>query len=370
MTKPADKDIIKDSKQGIRDDAKEDTGEHAAIEAVITDSASAVPDDKTSAETEAEPSEKSHGGRNFILIVLLIIAAVLGSLALSGKLVPLYQSFIAMSQNTAVQQPSPEKVKSVVAKAAVAHVVKKPVAPSLPVAASQVEHKARITSQEVQALLSSIKVLRDELQQMSDAQQALQNGLLEQQHMNLQVRLRWIADPASRLPQIQLAWEEISLLPGLSDSQRSVAVRMHALARSRVQQMKQWQDALSKWADALVTPVHRNILPQPEYPWLAWIVSQFQLRQAPSIEARHLGDLRARLLDAARHLTLESWPAKGAWQSLQAELLLQIKAMRLDSGESNSDAIETGLPKSFDAIQADINTLRQTALQWQQEGSR
>jgi len=371
MTKPADTDITKDSEQSTRDDAKENTGEHAAIEAVIADSASsAVPEDKTGTATEAEPSGKSHGGRNFILIVLLVIAAVLGSLALSGKLAPLYQSLVAMSQNTAVQQQASEKAKPVAAKAAVAHVEKKPVAPVQPVASSQAEHKAQVSSQEVQALLSSIEVLRDELQQMSDAQQSLQNGLLEQQHMNLQVRLRWIADPASRLPQIQLAWEEISLLPGLRDDQRSEAVRMHALARARVQQMKQWQDALGKWADALATPVHRNVLPQPEYPWLAWIVSQFQLRQAPSVEARHLGNLRARLLDAARHLTLESWPVKGAWQSLQAELLLQIKAMQLDRGENNTEAVETGLPESFDAIQADINTLRQTALQWQQEGSR
>jgi len=365
MTKPADTDITTDSEQ----DASEKASEQK-IEAVIADSASAVPEDKTSTETEAEPSEKSHGGRNFMLIVLLVVAAVLGSLALSGKLAPLYQSLVSMSQNTAVEQQPLEKAKPVAAKAAVAHVVKKPVAPAQPVAASQAEHKARVSSQEVQTLLSSIQVLRDELQQMSDAQQSLRNGLQEQQQMNLQVRLRWITDPASRLPQLQLAWEEISLLPGLSEAQRSEAVRMHALARSRVQQLKQWQDALSKWADALVTPVHRNILPQPEYPWLAWIVSQFQLRQAPSVEARHLGDLRARLLDVARHLTLESWPAKGAWQSLQAELLLQIKAMRLDGGHHNGEAIETGLPESFDAIQADINSLRQTALQWQQEGER
>jgi len=369
MTKPADPDTTKDAEQDV---SEKDGGKVPERDAgsVIADSASVAPEDKTSTATEAEPSGKPHGGRNFILIVLLIVAAVLGALALSGKLVPLYESLVAMSQNTAGQQQAQEKAKPVAVKAAVSHVVKKPVAAPQPEPVRQIEQQSAVSSEEVQTLLSSMDELRNELQQMSDAQQTLQNGLIEQQQMNLQVRLRWIGDLGSRLPQLQLAWEEISLLPGLNDDQRDEAVRMHALARARVQQLKQWQDALNKWADALVMPTHRNILPEPPYPWLAWIVSQFQLRQAPSVEAQHLGNLRSRLLDAARHLTLESWPNKGAWQSLQAELLLQIRAMRHDGGDKNTEAIETGLPESFDAIQADINTLRHTALQWQQGGVR
>jgi len=369
MTKPADTDTVKETGQD-------------ATEAVIADSASNGPagaDKKTATETSAKTAQKTHGGRNFLLIVLLIVVAVTGSLALSGKLMPLYQSVSAKLHNSAAQQHRIGKNAATAVKPAPVTAAQVAVKKAAPVVAPQPEPVRAaptppVSSEEVRTLLSSMDVLRNELQQMSEAQQALQNGLKEQQQMNLQVRLRWIADPASRLPQLQLTWEEISLLPGLSDEQRSEAVRMHRLARVRVQQLKQWQDALSKWADALITPVHRNILPEPEYPWLAWIVSQFQLRQAPSVEARHLGNLRSRLLDAARHLTLESWPKKGAWQSLQAELLLQIRAMRHDSGDGsggeNGAAIETGLPDSFDAIQTDINTLRQTALKWQQGGVR
>ncbi len=360
MTKAADTNTTTASEQ----DATEQS-----IEAVIADSASAT----GSAGADTETAGGSHGGRNFILIVLLIVAAVLGALALSGKLAPLYQSLTLMLQHTPAPQHSPEKTAVVAAGPAKVHIAQQPVAArqsAAPQPTRPVEHKVPVSSEEVQALLSSINVLREELQQMSQAQQALQNGLKEQQQMNLQVRLRWITDPASRLPQLQLAWEEISLLPGLSNSQRGEAVRMHALARNRVQQVKQWQDALNKWADALVTPVHRNILPQPSSPWLAWVVSQFQLRQAPSVEAQYLSDLRARLLDASRHLMLEAWPAKGAWQSLQAELLLQIKAMRVDRSDSGGEAIDTGLPENFDSIQADIATLRRTAMQWQQEGAR
>jgi len=390
MTKPTDTDSPKEIDQDI-------------VETVVADSA---PTD-TDAETQPAPKKKSHGGRNVILILLFIVAAVAGALALSGKFMPLYESITASLHPHALQQDQLAASTPVETKVAPSLVVSKPVAVTQPEpeqskqeqlkqeqlnqeqlnqeqrlesasaeqsgseqrVADQIEPQQppAISSEDVQSLLSSIEGLRRQLQQMSVAQRALQNGLKAQQQMNLQVRLRWIVDPASRLPQLQLAWEEISLLPGLSNSQRSEAVRMHKLARARVQQLKQWQDALNKWADALVTPVQRNILPQPEYPWLAWIVSQFQLRQAPSVESRHLSNLRARLLDAARHLTLESWPLKGEWQSLQAELLLQIKAMQ-HGANTNTQAIEIGLPESFDAIQADIATLRHTALQWQHGG--
>ena len=364
-------DMIKESEQGSDQDASKETEPMVAADA-SSDAAS---------EPEKIKSEKSHGGRTVVLIVLLIAVAVLGSLAFSGKLNPLYKSVTAMLQHSASQQQQknvsftesksaatktdainpikPDAIKQTAAKK-----MTTPASKPAPVVRPQAQ--PAVSSEEVRSLLSSINDLRGQLQQMSQAQQSLQNGLLEQQHMNLQVRLRWIADPASRLPQLQLTWEEISLLPGLSDDQRAEAVRMHTLARERVQQLKQWQDALSKWADALVTPTHRNILPEPERPWLAWVLSQFQLRQAPSVEAQHLGDLRARLLDAARHLTLESWPEKAAWQSLQAELLLQIRAIHHDAGDEHAEAIETGLPENFDAIQADINTLRQTARQWRQ----
>ncbi len=399
MTKPAETDKPKEPEQEV-------------VEAVVADNAAT--DSESKAPTEgaaAEAEKKSHGARNVVLILLFIVLAVIAALVMSGKLKPLYASMQARLHHHVAESDERGQRQADDARA-----VEKDAAPMASQAASDQRRQAPlqqqaspaggqragaepgasqqndsqqepepagieatgsqqleqaqaagIPSEEVQSLLSAIAGLRTQLQQMGATQQALQRGLKEQQQMNLQVRLRWIVDPASRLPQLQLAWEEISLLPGLSSSQRSEAVRMHKLARSRVQQLKQWQDALNRWADALVTPVQRNILPEPDYPWLAWIVRQFKLRPAPSVEARRLNDLRARLLDAARHLTLESWPKKGEWQSLQAELLLQIRAMHHGEGK-NSQAIEIGLPESFDAIQADIATLRHTALQWQHGG--
>jgi len=395
MTRPTDTESPKASDQ---DSAKTAVDDNIAPDSVSTDS---------DQDTRPAPKKKTHGMRNAILMLLFIFVAVVAALALSGKLMPLYESLTARLHHStaqqhesdtssagetqqppqsehskpttsvsqsAAQQPKPEQAPEIAAlqqQSEAAGVepggAEQNGAEKTAADQPRLQQPDTISSEQAQALLASMQELRRQLQQMSAAQQTLQNGLKEQQQMNLQVRLRWIVDPASRLPQLQLAWEEISLLPGLSNSQRSEAVRMHKLARARVQQLKQWQDALNKWADALATPVQRNVLPQPQYPWLAWIVSQFKLRPAPSVEARHLNHLRARLLDAARHLTLESWPAKGEWQSLQAELLLQIRAMQ-HGAHANAEAIEIGLPESFDAIQADIKTLRHTALQWQHGG--
>ncbi|MDQ6982926.1 MAG: hypothetical protein Q9M08_08010 [Mariprofundus sp.] len=334
-----------------------------AIDAVIADSASATtPDDM-----QTEKSGQSHGGRNFILVLLLIVVAVLGALSLSGQLMPLYESLITRLNNTSEQKhPSPAKTTATPVKSGSANTeISAPVVKPVPVVKTPpaIAHQAVVSPEDVRKLLSSIETLHNELRQMENARRALQNGLKEQQQMNLQVRLRWIGDPASRLPQLQLTWEEISLLPGLSDSERQEAASMHILARNRVQQIKQWQSALKKWIDALSTPMHQNILPEPKYPWLAWVLEQFQLRQAPSLEARHLDALRAQLLDVSRQLTLESWPENGPWQSLQAELLLQIKAMQ-HTHANDSGIVETGLPENFDGIQSDIRRLRKTALQW------
>jgi len=347
--------------KAVETDTAKET-EQDAMDAVIADSAS-----DNSGGMQAEKSRESHGGRNFILVLLLLVVAVFGALGLRGQLLPWYESLTARFHNASEPQHRP------LAKPAVAPVkagTAKTVAPtpaekSVPASRRHPVTTQRpvVSSEEIHRLLSSIEALHDDLRQMENTRRELQNALKEQQQMNLQIRLRWIADPVSRLPQLQLTWEEISLLPGLSDSERREAASMHMLARNRVQQLKQWQSALKKWIDALSIPIQQNILPEPKYPWLAWIVRQFQLRPAPSIEARRLDSLRNRLLDVSRQLTLESWPEKGAWQSLQAELLLQIKAMQ-HTDANNSGAVETGLPENFDGIQSDIRRLRETALQW------
>jgi len=362
------------------------------IEAVIADAGIDKGEDDA-APSEPVDAKKSKLGL-FIIILLFLISASLGGLKLTGQLQPMYESLQAQLGLFATDQ-----AKSAVSPAALPHAnpshanqthpkalsssreqlqqESMPAQPSVPAVKTvqpvitptqtmtpEAGGTPAVTSAEVSRLLAVIDQLRTEMQQLEASQQTLHDGLLEQQQMNTQVRLRWIADPASRLPQMQLAWEEISLLPGLTVKQRELAVEMHALARTNVQLLRQWKGSLQKWAEVLVTPAHADILPQPQQPWLAWLVGQFQLRQAPSAEARRLADLRTRLLDAGRQLSLESWPSQGTWQSLHAELLLQIKAMQGDGTDAASATIDTGLPLDFSAIQHDITVLRQTARQW------
>lgn len=307
---------------------------------------SATPSEATASE------EKPSGGlakfAGFILLVLIIIA---GGLAANGQLVPLLET--VQGKFASQQSPEPEVVTS--------ESENPPLYQPAPEPEVAAVSSNETPSTEAEVLLATIEQLRSQLQSMESSQRALQDGLIEQQKMNLQVRLRWITDPASRAPQIQLAWEEISLLPGLSSEQRSQAESMQSLARATVQSLRDWQASLQKWADALVTPAHEDIIPTPEHPWLAWITGQFHLRQAPTQEARRLGSLRERLLNASRVLTLEKWPSDGEWQSLHAELLLQVKAMH---GQRSESATDLGLPENFTAIQKDLHTLRESARLW------
>ncbi|ATX78690.1 hypothetical protein Ga0123461_0238 [Mariprofundus aestuarium] len=315
-----------------------------------------------SPEKKVKSSSTSSKVVGFFLLVFVIIG---GGLAANGQLMPLLDSIKATveSQLAIESDVTPSQPEVALDEPEVKPLYKQAPKQVKPEPVDTVESNHVAASAEAEALLSTIDQLRSELQSMEASQKSLRSGLLEQQRMNLQVRLRWITDPASRAAQIQLAWEEISLLPGLSDAERQKAEAMHALARSNVQKLHQWQASLNKWADALSTPVHADVMPKPEHPWLAWIVGQFHLRQAPSEEARRLSSLRERLLHVSRALMLENWPTDGEWQRLHAELLLHAQEMKADSSES---AIDLELPDDFSAIQEDMKTLRDSARLWTQ----
>ncbi len=353
-----------------------------SIEEIEAEIAAGKGRDKAAASKAVKPKTSKLGF--YLLMLLLFVAAIIGGLTLTGQLRPFYDAFTGdvgstvavkaeVTERAEVPQSQPDPIvrspqtkklaqqpTSVAENQAVA-IVPADITRNKLAIDQALERQA---SNQLNDLLISMESLRTVLGSLEESQKALKSSLTEQQRVNLQARLRWIADPDSRLPQMQLAWEEIALLPGLTEQQLQQAADMHALARTNVQRLKRWKGNLHKWADALTTPIHKNILPQPEHPWLAWIVGQFQLRQAPSDEARHLADLRGRLLDASRQLTLELWPHQGPWQSLHAELLLQVKAMQ----DRDADLkVEMGLPADFTAVQNDITALRQTALQWADE---
>lgn len=324
----------------------------------------------TAEEQEGTEQKKSpHPG----LILLLVIIVLSSGLAATGQLKPMYHSFAGWVASLSVRPTAPapppklatsEQVQQLLSKI---ETLQSELSHSQP--SSQPGDMAEQLSTELRALAETLDVLRNdtianlssELNQVAEEQKTLRTSLHEQQQVNLQVRLRWITDPASRLPQIKLAWEEISLLGGLSAEQRAQAEQMHQLARDSIQKLRQWQASMQKWADTLAVPAHRDIIPEPEQPWLAWAASQFHLRPAPSEESRQLNHLRNQIENIISHLTMHAWPAQNDWQQLRAQLLLQLRSRQ---ATDSTEPIELNLPDSFESIQADINTLQQTAQQW------
>lgn len=299
---------------------------------------------------EAPEAEKASGRK--ALVWLLLIAAALafaGWLQLSGRLDRWFQ-------HPEVSRPAPE------APPKPAPVVRPEPAPApRPAPRPSAAPKPPLSSSEARALMQAMDDLSEQLQRQREQTEALARSLAEVERMNLDVRLRWILDPASRLAQMRLAWEEISLLPGLKEDEREQARKLTGEAAEALEQIRAWRAELAQWAEALTTPVHADILPRPEHPWLAWIVGQFHLRPAPGKEERELARLKTALLDVERDLAIERFPDARRWRRLRAELLLRLEAM---AREGRIAEARLGLPDDFEEMKARIRAIREAAAAW------
>ncbi len=208
-----------------------------------------------------------------------------------------------------------------------------------------------------EAMMQAMDALRAQIASLQQQLEDMQQGMLRQQRMQLELRLRWIADPASRLPDMAMAWQEIALLPMLDEERRGVAEKMHALAEQDSMKLMQLRKHLAQLAERLATPVYEDVLPRPEQAWLAWIVGQFHLRKAPDAELRERSSLREEILDIQGRLAAEQWPEQQHWQRIRARLVL------LDSDG------QVAFPESFDVFRQHKLEMRQTAQQWMAGGS-
>ncbi len=216
------------------------------------------------------------------------------------------------------------------------------------------------SSDEVNRMLAAMDGLQRELNSLRQEQQAIQETQHSLQKVQLRTRLRWITNRANHLPQLQLAWEEIALTPSLSSSEHTTAQEMLTLAQQRLQELRSWQQSLQSHADSLTTPEHENIIPEYGTPWLSWIRDYFSIKAVSTTEQQQDEQLRQQLLTTSRNIELEQWPGGKSWQQLRATL--QLRLARAD--EDSTEAIDLGLPESFDPLKADIEQLRQTAATW------
>jgi hypothetical protein len=217
------------------------------------------------------------------------------------------------------------------------------------------------SSEEIERALDAMRALQSELQSIRQQQRAMQESQRSVQRMQLRTRLHWVTNPANHLPQLQLAWEEISLIPTLSSGERQQARAMLALAEKRLQQLQGWQQTLRTHAESLSSVEHDNIIPEFENRWLSWIGEQFSVRPSLSKEEARDAQLREQLINTSRNIEIEQWPDTNAWLQLRATL--QLKLIATEKGDA-SPVTELGLPESFDAIKHDIEQLRQAASTW------
>lgn len=201
-------------------------------------------------------------------------------------------------------------------------------------------------------LQASIHDLQQELEAVKQQQRAVHGAQLSMQKMQLHARLSWITNPDSRLPQLWLAWQEISTMPGLNVDQRSEAMSMAALAQARVHDIQVWKKQLQQAAPKVAMHLSDNVIASDEW-WQEWITTQLSVRQMPTLnhEQKHLRSLQGEQI--ILNLLMEQWPDDLVWQKLRLQLMQQGKRITI--------------PESFIGIANDVNTLRQVARQWKEQ---
>jgi len=222
---------------------------------------------------------------------------------------------------------------------------------------SPVSHERKelpaMTSEEAKALMATMGKLQDDMRTLQDQQEELSRELHNRQQLELRTRLRWITDTGALLPQMVVFWQDIELLPLLSESERNEARAMRKMAASDADKLDAWSTRLKRLAATLPVPEHQDIIPKPEQPAFSWFTGKFHLRPAPTPEQRKLSALRTRLLDAARMLSVELWPEPKAWRHLLADLREQF-----------GDDTDLSLPEQLDGVRKDIAAMRAKAANW------
>ncbi len=241
---------------------------------------------------------------------------------------------------------------------------------SVPTAISSEEGEALITA--ITTLQDNIQGLQSELQSLRQQQQDVAHSQSMLESMQLHSRLSWIMKHNSHLPQIKLAWQEISLLPSLTSEQRDLAESMLKLAEQRQNNVHQWQQEIDHLISNLKTNDSDNVIPtaiaaDASTPWLQWLAQQFSLKRSQSSQEMALLTLKNTLLHIKQGMNLEQWPTGTEWTTLRAQLQLRLVAQFNEHKSDDKQAATLQLPENFDAIQVDVKQLRQAAQSWLEE---
>ncbi len=324
-----------------------------------SDLAETIADIETPAAAEEEPTKRAWKLPTAILFIALLTAGyVYSPQQMKSELADIVRSLIEPEKESVIIEPETTALPVVEPEPRTTDMET-----SIDVTEPVATESSAASSDEVKQMLSAIESLQSELESLRQDQQTIQETQLSLQKMQLRTRLRWITNAANHLPQLQLAWEEIILMPSLTTAEHATAQKMLTLAQQRLLDLRNWQQALQAHADSLTLPEYENIIPEYESPWLSWIRDYFSLKTASTTEQQRDEELRQQLLNTSRNIEMEQWPDAKSWQQLRARL--QLKLGKADS--DSLEAVDLGLPESFEPLKADIAELRQAAATWLEE---
>jgi len=241
----------------------------------------------------------------------------------------------------------------------------------------KVLHNLQASMDSLQQRLNSFPPLKGRMQTLSQDLQALhanqtavRAAQISIETMQLHSRLSWITNPSSHLPQMQLAWEEIVLLPSLNETQHQQAKVMLALAAKRQRDVYRWQQELDRVIDSYhyqpISSYNRlsDWLPSEGRfaPVSAWLIQQLHLQKVQQKD-HAIVKLRQQLRSIQQNMRLEQWPDAKSWMALRSRLQLH----RL---HHDSSLPPLTIPEDFSPIQSDIQRLQQTARDWLKESSQ
>jgi len=311
---------------------------------------------------ESAPAPKKKGGasRIFAWLLMLIVLAGIGGL---GYLYAVQhperlQALIhRLTSHPAPSTPAPAS---------------SPVAPA-PVPAAPAPEASRTApatgptptgadAASAQELMAAMHRLQEQLQQVEADNDQIRKTLAQQQRMDLNSRLRLIADPATGLKQLSLLWQDVSLSPALSDTQREQAVSMAAAANQALTQNALWLQHLDRFIAETGQPESGpDLIPHFSHPWLAWLAGQFHLRPATGNADKGSVILHARLVRIRNGMAIESWPSAHDWQPVHAELVLLASAAQKPGTKAPA---ALGLPDDFKTMRQAVANLHGVARQW------
>jgi len=214
--------------------------------------------------------------------------------------------------------------------------------------------RPEIDASTVERLIAAIGELRAAIDELKTSSTELKESLAARRILDLQSRLRWLTKQDMTLAQLKLAWEDILLMPDLSDPDRKLVRKMVELSDRDLNRVGKWLKVIDGLLEKYPSAAVQETELIADDSWWAWLKKLFHLRRAPTMAVQRQNDLHDRLLRAHDRLSRQQWPDQKEWGALLAAIQEQ---------EGSNSAVD-GLPGDFSAIRHDIGSMRAAAAEW------